>query len=365
MLELSTKEVKQMNREEFMKLNPCIRKSSCSQRISQQDILAQAIFLSKRKFIFNKLRQREAELLKLRLGLEDGRVHTQLQIAELWGVSTPRIQQLEKSALRRLSTDENIELLMKYDDTTIGNRIIKTMVKNFNYRELIFEDIQKALLTDKMIVKRDGNVSSLYIPSTFNGSIKKKLVAGGITTVEQLIKYLSQHDNLKEFGLGDTTYSSVIFSMVRLIENRTVVIASKELLDSYYANKAKYLNYLTANNLTDKAIFPEIQEIEEEIEPAQKDEQEKKSILCFAEKVFGANPSNVLIDELRSRISARSYNALRRAHIVTISDLIDYYYNNNRAFSSIKGISAISETEIFDALQDVGLELTQNELQYV
>jgi RNA polymerase primary sigma factor len=48
------------------------------------------------------LSPREATILKLRFGLQDGQTHTLQEISQKFGLTRERIRQLEKSALRRL-----------------------------------------------------------------------------------------------------------------------------------------------------------------------------------------------------------------------------------------------------------------------
>lgn len=55
------------------------------------------------------LPQRYIKVLKLYLGLEDGRKHTLEEIGILWGVSRERIRQLRDRALLRLR-DEGISI---------------------------------------------------------------------------------------------------------------------------------------------------------------------------------------------------------------------------------------------------------------
>ena len=48
------------------------------------------------------LKEREAEVLKMRFGIEDGNEHTLREIAKQFGVTPSRIGQIEAKALRRL-----------------------------------------------------------------------------------------------------------------------------------------------------------------------------------------------------------------------------------------------------------------------
>ena len=53
------------------------------------------------------LREREAEVLKLRKGLIDGRQHTLEEVGQYFGVTRERIRQIENKALRKLKYHES------------------------------------------------------------------------------------------------------------------------------------------------------------------------------------------------------------------------------------------------------------------
>jgi len=55
------------------------------------------------RYVLSQLTAKQAEILRLRFGLtKAGEAHTQADVAEAFGVTSVRIQQLEKQALRRL-----------------------------------------------------------------------------------------------------------------------------------------------------------------------------------------------------------------------------------------------------------------------
>ena len=54
------------------------------------------------KRVFHTLRAREARVLSLRFGLEDGRQRTLEEIGHEFGVTRERIRQIEAKALRKL-----------------------------------------------------------------------------------------------------------------------------------------------------------------------------------------------------------------------------------------------------------------------
>jgi len=52
--------------------------------------------------ILNRLTPREARILRLRYGLQDGESRTLKEVGQMFGLSRERIRQLEKEALRKL-----------------------------------------------------------------------------------------------------------------------------------------------------------------------------------------------------------------------------------------------------------------------
>jgi predicted DNA-binding protein (UPF0251 family) len=53
--------------------------------------------------LLNKIDQREAEILRLRFGLEDGQPLTLKEIGEKVGLTRERVRQIENEALRKLN----------------------------------------------------------------------------------------------------------------------------------------------------------------------------------------------------------------------------------------------------------------------
>ena len=343
-----------MNREEFMKLNPCIAKAISGEKVVSDDLLAQGKFLANHTFIFERLRPREVSILKMRLGLLDGRVYRQKEIATILDLSPARIQQLERKGLLRLANSENIDLLMKYDDSTVDNRIIKQMIKNFDHKKLMIEDIEQALHEGEVVVNKNINILDFYIPSAFRSSIKQKLISKNIKTIKELVYCLKTLNNLKVFKIGDVTYTAVIFGIGRLIERGVLSITDEDILESYYRNKNSYFEYLTVNNFTDPVVFPEVEKIEEEKPKDENQSKNRRIAIMQAKKVFGEDLSVVPIDVLN--FGLRVYNALRRGKVDAIEQLINYYYDYN-GFLNIRWISNFGEAEVLDKMKDMGIEL--------
>jgi RNA polymerase primary sigma factor len=66
--------------------------------------------------ILQAMSPREAEVLSLRYGLEDGRVHTLEEVGERFGVTRERIRQIETKAIRRLRHPSRSNRLRDYLD---------------------------------------------------------------------------------------------------------------------------------------------------------------------------------------------------------------------------------------------------------
>ena len=54
------------------------------------------------KEILDTLTQREADVLKMRFGMYDGRTHTLEEVGQIFGVTRERIRQIENKAIRKL-----------------------------------------------------------------------------------------------------------------------------------------------------------------------------------------------------------------------------------------------------------------------
>ncbi len=71
--------------------------SELPEQATARDLLIEAI-----SYLLNTLPAREAAILKLRYGLDDGEMHSMAQIGEMMGYSRERIRQLQHTALDRL-----------------------------------------------------------------------------------------------------------------------------------------------------------------------------------------------------------------------------------------------------------------------
>ncbi len=69
---------------------------------SPADVVAEQLLHEQITEQLARLPEREAEILKLRYGLEDGRVHTLEEVGQKMGITRERVRQLEAQALNRL-----------------------------------------------------------------------------------------------------------------------------------------------------------------------------------------------------------------------------------------------------------------------
>jgi RNA polymerase primary sigma factor len=76
--------------------------------------VAQTLLAEDLSEILNRLTPREARILRLRYGLQDGESRTLKEVGEMFGLSRERIRQLEKEALRKLLQPNNAGHLRQY-----------------------------------------------------------------------------------------------------------------------------------------------------------------------------------------------------------------------------------------------------------
>ena len=72
------------------------------QRPAPAESVAQTMLTEEIGDILDQLTPREARILRLRYGLQDGESRTLKEVGEMFGLSRERIRQLEKEALRKL-----------------------------------------------------------------------------------------------------------------------------------------------------------------------------------------------------------------------------------------------------------------------
>ena len=66
------------------------------------DATSNALLAEALKEILDTLTEREADVLKMRFGMYDGRTHTREEVGQIFGVTRERIRQIENKAIRKL-----------------------------------------------------------------------------------------------------------------------------------------------------------------------------------------------------------------------------------------------------------------------
>lgn len=64
--------------------------------------------------LLSNLKDREAKILKMRYGIEDGKQKTLQEISDMMGISKERVRQIEKKAMEKLKENKKISLLRSY-----------------------------------------------------------------------------------------------------------------------------------------------------------------------------------------------------------------------------------------------------------
>ena len=66
------------------------------------DATSNALLAEALKEILGTLTEREADVLRMRFGMYDGRTHTLEEVGQIFGVTRERIRQIENKAIRKL-----------------------------------------------------------------------------------------------------------------------------------------------------------------------------------------------------------------------------------------------------------------------
>lgn len=79
-----------------------------------EDLLMKQFMKQDLEKVLDSLSPRENQVIRMRFGLEDGRMKTLQEIGESMGVSRERIRQIESSAFRKLKNKKRTKLLKQY-----------------------------------------------------------------------------------------------------------------------------------------------------------------------------------------------------------------------------------------------------------
>jgi len=167
----------------------------------KEAFLQQAQFFKNHTFIFNALTPKEANILRLRYGIDDGKILNCQQISELIDVSRARVSQLENRAIAKLRKMKNLFLINKYtDDTFDGN--VEDLVEHKKI-SLIRQDILRTI--DDGTLKIINNVSILKLNIDYGRNAKElrdmkiSLMNKGIYSCADFVEKVREFDSILQF----------------------------------------------------------------------------------------------------------------------------------------------------------------------
>ncbi|MBQ7880717.1 MAG: hypothetical protein IJ358_02630 [Clostridia bacterium] len=301
-------------------------------------VAAQGEFFKTHTFLFEVLTENQVQVLKLRYGIDTGEIITRDKIAQQLGITGERVRQIEESAYKKLKTPRCWQLLEEYNDETIDRSLLEDLRKVPNFKSLIRKVILRTIREDSIEVIKDVNVMDLAISKTskVDERIKTTLTEAGILTCGDLIKFLRSYSNAQALGLRYDDYSDIICAIGDLVDNGWVNITSKEHKIMYNAHK--------------KA---DIKNRQEELAYRQKEKEDRRAkIENLGQKLkdSSVSPETILISDFD--FSAKTHNALKRAGIFTLADLMS-------AGNIYLKIGHIGVEEITSKMNSLGVDILQ------
>ena len=297
---------------------PIIMKSEDLFDKKKEAMLKQAEFLRNHQFIFKTLTERETEVLKLRYGIDSGKILTCQQVSEILGFSNSRVLQIEQNAFNKMRKMNRLYLMQKYDDTNIDAETISDIMDT-DYESLIRKHIYTCAKEGGLIVVKNVAIKDWNMKASrgidFSLIAKPKLAQNNIYTYLDLIKYLGKHETINQVALDlGISYSGC----------RILIRQISDLIDMGYIsfdNIKDYEKYLKLKQLYDKKYsgksYSKHQRL---IARIQQDEmiEAKKS-----ERRLNAvnNPELCFIEDLN--LTARTYNVLKENNINNVKNLLD------------------------------------------
>lgn len=351
-----------MTYEEFLELNPCINNIIIGNKNSVLDRAKQREFLSNHTFIFAGLQGKQAEIIRYRYGLDDGICRTYQEIADIYGVTRGAVHDIEKRAMRRLGSRTYRELLMKFDDNSANITTVLEVLKRLDPKLLVNNCIKQAISEKTIRVVENVNINILNIRDFNKSSTRKKLINNGITTIKDLIYYLHINNDLSALDIKPNSYENIIFSIGDIIDSGSLTITSQEIFEEYSINKADYKELMSSvDALVEKKLIKPLTNrqnlgLKQQVKYSKIEEHKEQVKNSVSEHIGDINV--MPIENLK--LSYRLNNVFRRAGIDTIARLIDYYYNNDNSFKSIKCLGDTGELEVLSKLAKLGIELNED-----
>ncbi|MBQ7797656.1 MAG: hypothetical protein IJ371_00850 [Clostridia bacterium] len=309
--------------------------------------LSQAEFFKTHTFILDSLTPREAQILRLRYGIDNGQLLTLEQVGKILNISCERVRQLEQNAFAKLRNKKRLEWLCDYTDETFDRSLLEEFVPN--YKSLIRQDILRTIKDDALQVIQDISVDRLSIIYGSNERDVKKvrdiLTKAGINTCGELIKYLQTVEvGIGDIGLTYKMHQVLVFSICDLIDKGDIKITSKEHLDIYVEHKTANARQVQKNMEKRSKYLADI------INQERIKDDVKQQSLRFATQY----PENVLIEHIG--FSLQAYNCLKKAGVNTLEDLL----NSADRIKDFWYIGPKTYQDIVNRLNELGISFEQN-----
>lgn len=289
-----------MDIETFKKLNPIICGTQELYPSRSHARRVQGEFLKTHKFILESLSKTQAEVIRLRYGIDDGQLLTLSQIGNKLQISHEAVQQAEQGALTKLRNPNCLKLLLEYTDETFTST-----TKHIHSARLIRYDMVRRVDENILRLLRGINIEEL--PLKLVGATYTKLHDGGIYSCGDLVVYLQTHKNLQDISISSNIYWKLVDGVSGLI----ISINTESLIQS-------------------------------------------QSSLKKSESI--KNYSDVSIEELG--FNSNTISVLKSVGIDAVQDIIDYY-NNHERFNHAQTITFGMHAEIGSRLISLNINLAE------
>lgn len=343
-----------MTNEEFKKQCPILCKTINLHPNKASAVLAQAKFFKERTFIFDVLDIRDATVLKLRYGVEDGKMLTLYQVSDMLNLTHQRVSQIENRAYEVLRQPRCMMWLRDYTDKTFDKSLLNTL--DINYNNLIKRDIVRLLLEQDIELLEDIPVEQLNIKfhktEQHADDITNALKQAGFNTCADLIRYMEKHTNLLDVGIGYPEHTAIIHTLADMIERGKAQIMSPR-------NKQKYEALIKRRDKHQQVVRPKYDlsiANNKEYKTRQKEQKLIKELILEGNiDRAKTEPDKVMLEEVG--LSLRTYNRLKQYGLNTVKDVMDFYVNNNGNLQVIRHFGPALEREVVEKFNVLGVYL--------